>query len=134
MRTATLLALLTLSCSRCESPTNIPSPPRAERIQPKEEWRALWADVEKCSGLSGRFDDVRWFIALEKMINPEEEELAGRWILPHDIYFVPEVIDSSNKWSEEYKQFNIEHEILHDLSQTYKHPKQFDMCNLRYNH
>ncbi|MDP3992216.1 MAG: hypothetical protein U1B79_01015 [Candidatus Pacearchaeota archaeon] len=128
----TLLTLLALSCSRCEFPTNVPPPPRAERIQPRQEWRNLWADVEKCSGRSGNFDDVNWYRALEKMINPEGEELAGRWIHPHNIYQAPENIDEGSGWSQEYKNFNLGHEMLHDLLQTYGHPKQFDTCGLRY--
>lgn len=131
MRTTTLLALLTLSC--CETTTFTVPPPRAERIQPKEEWRDLWRDVEQCSGLSGNFDRARWFRVLEEMRDTADVSEAGMWYYPHDLYLIPEIVDNTeNSWSEVYKKFYIMHVILHDLKQTDKHPKEFDMCNLQY--
>ena len=129
-----LISLLTISAiSCCETTKFTIPPPRAERIQPKQEWRELWKDVEKCSELSGNFDNVRWFKSLEKITDSTGAEFAGRWYYPHDIYLAPENVEPESGWTEWYKQFNIKHEILHDLSQTDTHPKAFDICRLTYN-
>ena len=90
MRTATLLALLTLSC--CETTTFTVPPPAAERINPPAEWRALWKEVEQCSGLSGNFNDVRWFRVLEEMRDTAGVSEAGMWYYPHDLYLIPEIV------------------------------------------
>src|SRR5262245_2340092 len=48
-----------------------PLPPDAREFVPESVYRQWWAQMEQCSGLRARFDDVRWYIV------PGEEPFAA---------------------------------------------------------
>lgn len=50
------------------------------RIQPLDLWRSWWGEMERCLGLMGDFNEVRWFTARRVWLNGAE--LDGLTMMP----------------------------------------------------
>ncbi len=104
------------------------SPPRgAVQIFPPPAFRVAWQEVEACSGRSGSFDRVRWFLTPGSFMRCGDLTCAGIWHPPHDIYLTEfAAADSAGRY------FTVRHEILHDLlAGGADHPAVFDTCGVR---
>lgn len=120
MRLSLVVVLLLLPA--CEDPFE---PAGAYPIEAPAAYRAAWAKVEECSGLSGTFDRVRWYAVPQTPFPCFGRVCRGVWVEPHNIYIAEGFLDESGN---EY--FTVRHEILHDLVQRPGHPEVFSTCNL----
>lgn len=114
----TLTLLLPLACA---DPF---APPGAIRSDPPLNAAALWAKAEACSGLSGDWRRVRWFALPEThFTGPDGREHGGWWSAPHNIYVGTPV-------TQQQTDALIEHEMLHDLTQSGAHGPVFAACGV----
>lgn len=88
-------------------------------FEPPQIYRAWYAEVERCSGLSGAFDRITWFEA--EVYDKEGVERSGVWSPPHTIFLDPEVVaatcDTVPGGGPCFRQQNVKHEMLHELRQ-----------------
>jgi len=95
-----------------------PLPDGAVAFGPPPIYRTWWAQVEHCSGRTGAFSRVRWFVvpgADSFIANGQRDN--GLWI-DHYRYIVlgeGRVNDS----------LVVRHEMLHDLSGSLAHPTEY---------
>lgn len=114
-----LLPLLCLLAA-CESFT---APSDAKPYDPPPVFRELWARMEQCSGLSGNFDRVRWFVT-DGPLTLDGASRAGVWTEPHNIYMLDSYIVDA------YRDYvAVRHEMVHDLTQSGNHGPQFAACD-----
>ena len=98
-----------------------PLPDGAIHITPPSMYRTYFQEVEVCSGLSGDFDTIQWYIipgvdSFESENIGHYKKLAGITILPERI-----IVIAGNQISNTYV---VRHEILHDLANTTQHPPE----------
>jgi hypothetical protein len=99
------------------------APPDAERMNPPEVYRVWWQATETCSGLSGRFGRVTWWLVPDPSFPTTKGWAVGEWISPHDIYIAEPYLDN---------EFVVRHESLHDLLGTPGHfQPAWAACHLR---
>lgn len=121
-----LVTVCLLGCKYIVAPQ-----PSARAYLPPDNWRELWARVEKCSGRTGYYERVFWFIPDSQMYSPEGKPQDGRWYpSTHNIYLDYRVVEVGGPFSQEYKDSRIMHEMLHDLLGTEHHPEEFVDCGL----
>lgn len=78
--------------------------------------RKIWTELEACSGLSGDFDDVQWFVA------PNGFQVDGKW--KHGIWFPENIIVLAPNTVNNY--ITIKHEELHALLRSGgDHPAEY---------
>jgi len=101
-------------------------PPGTSHLDPPPVYPVLWQGVELCSGLTGDFRRVHWFVVPQSPFPCGEIECVGLWKTPHDVYLGAAVVnDSLNRY------FTVRHEMLHDLLHGgYDHPPVFEQCGL----
>lgn len=124
-----LVLVVLLSFIACSEPTSVDPMvcdarcrANAEVFDPPPFYGDLWAIVESCSGSSGDWYLIHWFLvgqatessAVIVNLCPEAPGgCAGRWDPPHDVYL--------NRWYALYDQasnfWTVRHEMLHDLLQ-----------------
>src|SRR5574341_1510670 len=100
----------------------------AVEVAPPPVYRELWSLVEDCSGLSGDFANVRWFVVPEPQFrcSAESADCLGTWIAPHEIYLAE---GAANDTVSHF--FTARHEILHELLRGgFSHPPVFRACYL----
>lgn len=103
---AALVALsLTASCNLEPSGEQAMSPPSFYR-----EW---WARTEACSGLTGNFDKVQWFVVPGHGFDCPSGKCAGRWESGHRIYLSADF---------DTNELVVRHEMLHELIGRPGHP------------
>jgi hypothetical protein len=101
-RYTTLLGLLALlSCSPSATDVN----EGAVAFTPPDRYRTLWTGVQSCSGESGGFGRLRWFVSSELRGGTS---ILGQWLPPHNITI---------KAGYERHDDVVRHEMLHDLLQ-----------------
>ncbi len=117
-----LLAIILAAAVGCADPFS--PPPGAMRLEPPAAFRVAWRQIESCSGLSGSFDRVRWFVVPQPAWRCGDGYCAGQWHAPHDIFLSQTAVaDSSGGYH------TVKHEILHDLvGGRGSHPPLFDTC------
>ena len=99
-RCTTILGLLALlSCSPSATDVN----EGAVAFTPPDRYRTLWSGVQSCSGESGSFGRVRWFVSSELRGGTS---ILGQWLPPHNITI---------KAGYERHDDVVRHEMLHDL-------------------
>jgi hypothetical protein len=83
-------------------------PPDAVRTEPGAQYAQWYAETESCTGETGSFSDVRWFVVPhERWWDPLWEQFAiGTWRAPHDIYLAGSHLENEDL---------VKHEIVHDL-------------------
>ena len=101
-------------------------PVGTSKLEPPSLYPVLWQSVEDCSGLSGAFSRVRWFVVPESPFPCGELRCAGLWKSKHDVYLGATFVNDSLD-----RYFTVRHEMLHDLLQGgYHHPPVFERCGL----
>ena len=132
-----VLALVVSVPLRAQSISDFPSVPSVSRvtivgyillfdlskIQPNEDFKRWWREVEECTGTRSDFDDIIWYQA-NQIVNPAREE--AYW----GVYFhnPPEIVVLRNV-SPERMENTIKHEILHRLIEGQGHDeKLFNTC------
>lgn len=114
---AALLVLVPAAACR-DSPTA----PEQRRlaIDPPPPYLDHWARVESCSGLTGDFQRVRWFLVGSF---PDGEGILGQWNSRHEITLRVDVWLAGDV---------VQHEILHDLlNGDMRHEDEaWDVCEL----
>lgn len=121
-----ILAALTLAC---DSPVDVGfERPTGERFTPPANYDSLYAEMEACSGLTGDFSRVRWFVVpgvTGWTSSVTGERVLGQWWPPHDIYIGESLVGRSNA----QERGVVTHEILHELTQDSAHPiPPFETC------
>jgi hypothetical protein len=99
-------------------------PGNATAFEPPRSFRSLWAAMEACSGTRADWTRVRWFRA---PVLPDN--LEGAWDHPHHVFLTEFVL--SDRVSDFYREYVVQHEMLHDLLQTTNHPSVFETCGVR---
>ncbi len=103
------------------------APRGAEPFVPYPAYQAAWVTVEKCSGKTGDFARVRWFVVPGAGFACENAAgwCVGLWHAPHDIYLTEAAArDSATAF------LAVRHEILHDLLQSGSHTLEFRGCGV----
>lgn len=130
MKKLVFLAILLMGCAKSLHPglssaPYSPTAPEHAHYNPRpivyETW---WAEVEKCSHLTGDLDSAVFFLVPEDTqigFTYRGDILLGLWIWPHYIYI------------DEYYEYNaavVRHEMLHNLLQIGGHPEKYycEMC------
>lgn len=88
---------------------------------PPPEYRTYYAAMEACSGRTGDFDAISWWLADSLRTPPGELVTKGEWEAPHTIRL---------RRGYEGNDWIVDHEMLHDLLQTTAHPSPpFGVCD-----
>jgi hypothetical protein len=123
------LALLgTLAaCEAALGPAD-PLPPSAQLVAaPPETYREWWAKTEACSGRSGDFNRIQWYVVPDaQTFNTDAGEKVGLWT--HSNAGVRIIIAGDYAASE----LVVRHEMLHALLDREGHPQEYfhDRCGL----
>jgi len=116
MRWLLLLPLL----AACDAFT---APADARPYIPPPEFTGLWQRVEQCSGHSGDFARVRWYVT-DGPLELDGTAKAGVWEKPHSIYMLESYIVDA------YRDYvAVRHEMIHDLTQSGAHGHEFTDCD-----
>lgn len=135
---AILLNVLSILLKGCSVDSFNPPTNTTEYI-PSAIYKEWWADVERCSGLKGDFAKVHWFATPDVSILYGDIGATGVWSWPNSIYVAAQIADTTwqivtnpiNGTPTDYRRFVVQHEMLHDLTQSGGHGNLFDRCSLR---
>lgn len=85
----------------------------------------MFAAMEECSGLRGDFDRIHWFRSPDHSLGGAGAgtEAVARWVGPHDIFLASRVVQIE-------AVSTIEHEMLHDITQSPEHGEVFTRCRV----
>ncbi len=88
--------------------------PQGDRpIEPPAKFRTWFAKTEACSGLSGEFQRIRWFVVDGAGFDCPGGKCVGRWNDDHRIFIAGDYLDN---------ELVVRHEMLHDLIDHPGHP------------
>lgn len=123
-----LLAVLVLVSCACPTVPN-----GAQAFTPPSGYRLLWQQVEACSGRTGNFAAIHWFVVPNDALPDDAGVLrSGRWASGHTIYLIHDVVghvDRPPPWGP-WAMLRVKHEMLHDLAGP-DHGPVFDTCGVR---
>ena len=125
---AVLLAVL-LTGTACEMPF---APQNAAPFAPPAIFSSWWAEIERCSGRTGHWTRIRWFVVPTDELVLEGRPKYGVWSDPHTVYLATVVVqptDGKPPW-QPWTQRVVQHEMLHDLTGP-EHGAVFDRCGVR---
>lgn len=113
VRSALLVSLFALSAA-CQNSVTTPFPDDAVTLVPPVPYARWWALTEQCSGHSGDFASVQWFVVHRPTIDIGDEASDGSWYRDGNRIVVaqPYVLDGGL----------VRHEMLHALLQDGSHP------------
>ena len=89
-------------------------------------YREWWSDMERCSGLTGEFVAVRWFMLRDSLaltFQSAGRAAAATWVQESNAILLTQV--------RLFDQHIVSHEMLHALLQQRGHPAAFDTCGIR---
>ena len=113
-----LLLLSLVALSACDVPTAPRAQwelPEAVAIDPPAIYRVWWTDLETCSGLTGDFDRVQFYVA--PVLVYDGKEILGLWILRGNKIIV------AAAWQD--VQTVVAHEMMHALRRASGHPAAY---------
>jgi hypothetical protein len=105
-RVAWMLVILLGGCGQFE-------PAHDQRINPPASYEAWWSSTEACSGRTGSFSSVQWFMVPGHSFDCPNGKCVGRWEGKHKIYIAEDWLHS---------EMVVRHEMLHDLIGRPGHP------------
>lgn len=106
--------LLILIFAACENPLMT----KVQPFTPPPIYRALYAQMEQCSGHKGDFARIQWFTA-EQITQPNGKEAYGYWETDHKIFLRADIVAGPG-----FERL-VKHEELHDIRNSKSHPKEF---------
>ena len=127
---------LAWGCGGVTEPTNdrvtLDSPelremfPLSGREWPAQTYRDWWANMERCSGLTGDVGSVRWFTFHDPSVHwfwsPSNRPAGGAYLAnDRAIILVPLYVTDQKR---------VEHEMLHALIGAPGHPPVFATCGV----
>ena len=106
-------------CLACTSPTSVPD--EFSILRPPLVYRDWYSQVEQCSGRTGDFDRIRWYIVPGAKWYGErhQQNINGLWTDGHRIFIA------------EFEIFNVylvKHEMLHDLGFEHEDVEVLTRC------
>ncbi len=125
-RAAELLGAVAVLSIACQDDSFL-APRGAEQFVPLTAYQTAWQSVERCSGKTGDFTRIRWYVVPAEGFSCENaaQWCVGLWHAPHDIYLTEAVaVDSATSF------LAVRHEMLHDLLQTGAHTSEFRACGV----
>lgn len=102
----TLVGLCLIGCNRFE-------PAEYSAFDPPAQYRVWWDSTEACSGRTGNFNRVHWFVVPGPDFKCPTGRCSGRWEPEHRIYL-------AEGWKEH--EMVVRHEMLHELIGHAGHP------------
>ncbi len=148
MKRVLLVLGFAAALTACEQTIFDPDWVTSEEIVPPavfhDEW---WGEICGCAGREtgikldreSRFNLIRWFQVKEDnipcVVEEESSWCVGIWKRPHDIYLAGIIFKmmSYGEWTDAYQKHSrriVQHEMLHDILQTGKHPLVFEECGV----
>lgn len=106
---ALLVAACTAALAGCSSFT----PTNDTPYTPPAEYRKWFDETQACSGLTGDFDRIKWFVVDGTEFDCPSGKCVGRWNSDHDIFIASSWVDN---------ELVVRHEMLHDLIGHPGHP------------
>jgi hypothetical protein len=83
-------------------------PDGTEGFTPPERYREIWQEAQACTGLSGDFDRVAWYVVPGNNWPCDEKgKCIGQWRQPHTILI-------AEAWQN--IDWVVKHEMIHDLT------------------
>jgi hypothetical protein len=118
MRYALILSALLALATGCIEVT-APAAPGYVPFKPPAEYARVWTDIEKCSGFTGDFSKVKFFVYPNEVYIPGHDHAAAMSrIKEKEIYITGRYQDNLA---------TVGHEYLHVMGKLYCHdPKYFD--------
>jgi hypothetical protein len=109
----------------CAEPTAPPLPPGARPFTPEDVYREWWSQIERCSGLTRRFEAVSWYVVPGEdpfMAPGVDQPVIGYWTLGGNRIVLLEWVPNRSAL--------VRHEVLHALLQRPDHPSKYfvDRC------
>ncbi|HEU5169054.1 MAG TPA: hypothetical protein VFU46_00880 [Gemmatimonadales bacterium] len=89
------------------------APSTYEPVSPPATYRDWFGKTEACSGLSGDFDRIRWYVVPGSEFACPSGACAARWIDDHRIFVAQAYLAN---------ELVVRHEMLHDLIGHAGHP------------
>lgn len=137
MRRLVLLLPLLLACQGPTGPTyGIPNAVPITSPATAAVMDSLWTLDQTCSGIhtTGSWRRIQWFaIAADSFPYSTGEWAAGLWMAQHRIYLATGMLTDprfpADADTNRY-EFVIQHEMLHDLTQSGDHGAAFRACYL----
>lgn len=95
--------------------TTDPLPASARLLQPLAPYRTWWQLVEGCSGLTGSFDAVQWYVA--DHVSPDDNTVDAKWLSSGNrVVLTPASSRDGGV---------VRHEMLHALLRRGGHPTEY---------
>lgn len=113
-----IVLLLTLTTASCSNPLELED---LLPFDPPEVYQMWWAELERCAGLNGEFEHIRWFTA--ETVTFDGRDTFGVWSPPSTIYLERFYTTSVTA---------VKHEMLHELTNgalPHSHPL-FTTCTV----
>jgi hypothetical protein len=104
MKIAALLVLVTATCAWLTGP-NLPE--NTQGYVPPAAYREIWKEAEACSGFTGDFDRVQWYIVPGHDFKCPSGRCIGEWSPPH-------AISIADEWKN--IAWVVKHEMVHELT------------------
>ncbi len=122
------VALGAVACSLDTGPEGV-THLRRESFVAGPDYVAWWGEIQECSALSGAFERLAFYVAVEPLFLQGRQfpcganglMCNGMWESPHDITLAPAHLDTERL---------VKHEMLHDLLQAPGHPPVFEECRV----
>lgn len=124
MKPTPIVALL--ACLACREPLSVQG---AEPFDPPASFAGWWHEMEVCSGRSGDWRRVMWFLVDTLALGSHDK--LGVWAHPHSIYLLRHVAvhtDGLPPW-QPWAQTVVKHEMLHDMAGP-DHGPAFGRCGV----
>lgn len=100
------------------------APTDARPFTPPAYYQDLWTLTEQCTGRTGDFARVHWYL-FDAPYFADGKERTGIWHEPHQIYLSTRVaFDSADNYQ------IVRHEMVHDLMQKPGHGAAFVACHI----
>jgi hypothetical protein len=118
MKFARLCALLGLAMS-CRSDSTGPLPAGATPFVPPASYLIWWREIEQCSGVSGGYSAVHWYVVADVpyFTVGSDMRVRGRWEPVGNSITIAGWLTSDS--------LVVRHEELHAVLQTGDHPTEY---------
>jgi hypothetical protein len=104
MKIVALLLLVSATCAWLTGP-NLPE--NTQGYVPPAAYREIWKEAEACSGFTGDFDRVQWYIVPGHDFKCPSGRCIGEWSPPH-------AISIADEWKN--IAWVVKHEMVHELT------------------